>query len=171
MHLYTQYNVEQAINRLQEALVSTPGSPGGEYLEILRYAKRLLDSAIAYEESNPPALGSIKEFNMDKLYLLVEAIKNYNKKQREEDNPLFVIIEESIIDSLTPYVFGRKLKISTILDFLKSQSEQVEKHNTSIGVPPEGDIDNRLRYDFYTKSKPYWEVKIIPEIIKEYKCL
>lgn len=102
------------------------------------------------------------------FYWLIESIKGWNELQRVEDNPLFVIIHESIIDAVSLKIFNYRLDLNTIKDYMKLYAEEeIEKHNDSIGMPSEK--DSQARHEFYMKSKPYWEIEIIPKICEIYQ--
>lgn len=98
------------------------------------------------------------QINKIQFYWLIESIKGWNELQRVEDNPLFVIIHESIIDAVSSFLFNHHLDISTIKDYMKLYAEEIEKHNDSIKAPTEE--DSQARHKFYMKSKPYWEIEI-----------
>ena len=101
------------------------------------------------------------------FYWLIESIKRWNELQRVKDNPLFVIIHESIIDAVSPFLFNHHLDINTIKEYMKLYVKEIEKHNDSIGAPSEK--DSQARHEFYMKSKPYWEIEIIPKIREIYQ--
>lgn len=108
-----------------------------------------------------------REISEANFYWLIESIKGWNELQRVEDNPLFVIIHESIIYAVFLKIFNYRLDLNTIKDYMKLYAEDIEKHNDSIGAPAEE--DSQARHQFYMESKPYWEIEIIPKICEIYQ--
>ena len=107
------------------------------------------------------------EISEIQLYWLIESIMGWNELQRVEDNPLFVLIHESIINAASLKIFNHHLDLSTIKDYMNLYAEDIGEHNDSIGAPAEE--DSQARHQFYMKSKPYWKIEIIPKICEIYQ--